>query len=566
MKRIIVFSFFWFLLSLIQSYFTEIIDDEAYYWVYSRFLDWGYFDHPPAIAVLIKIGSALFSGELGVRLLPSLLGAGTVFLVLFMLKERVRDLRPAMLVLCAIPLLHSHVGGFIAIPDLPLVFFATLFFFFYERYLKRESPATVLLLSLSIALMLYSKYHALLVIGFTVLSNLKLLQRRSFWMVVGISLVLYLPHILWQFRHDFVSFGYHLVDRNRPFELRHVLEYIGNQWVMLGPFAGLVLFFLGVRRRTENTFEAALKFNLIGFFVLFLFSSLRGHVEPHWTAAAFVPLLLLAVPELEKSKRLKKWVVILSLATLPFIIFIRVALMIDFGIMPEKVSHRFYHKREYFKEIQKEAAGRPVVFTNSFQKPSLYWFFTGEASFTHNNYRYRRNQFDLWDMEADLQGKEVLYLPDRRVPDADTLNTSRGPVLVHSTDYFCHFNRVEIKVPEMLWEFEPGSQVEIMLELINPTGRSIEFSDQCTHTPWLVYTIFSNEQKDQTLKAGYSAPLPVLPKEETISFPVEITAPELAGEYQIMFSFGGKYMTPGVHHRPVRMIVPARSKGNSVNN
>ena len=180
MKKILLFTSLWFIVSLLQSFFTEIIDDEAYYWVYSRCLDWGYFDHPPMVALLIKLGYALFPGELGVRLMPSLLGAGTLFLVFVMLKDEVKNLNLLMIVSLSVPLFHTHVAGFIAIPDLPLVFFATLFFFFYKKYLQKESWLIVFLLALSIALMLYSKYHGLLIIGFTILSNLKLLLRRSF--------------------------------------------------------------------------------------------------------------------------------------------------------------------------------------------------------------------------------------------------------------------------------------------------------------------------------------------------------------------------------------------------
>lgn len=566
MKKIMLFSSIWFILSLIQSYFTEIIDDEAYYWVYSHFLDWGFFDHPPMIALLIKLGSAILPGELGVRLLPSLMGAGTVFLILSMLKDEVRDIRLPMLIISAIPLLHMHVGGFIAIPDLPLVFFASLFFFIYKKYLVRESLLNIILLSLSIVLMLYSKYHALLIIGLSVLSNLKILYRRSFWLVVLLSLLLYFPHILWQVKHNFVSFGYHLIERNSPFELRHLLEYIGNQWIMVGPFCGFILLYLGMSKRTSDKFESALKYNLIGFFLVFLFSSLKGHVEPHWTAAAFVPMILLSVPMIEEKLRLKKWVVALSFVTIPFILLIRLALVVDFDIIPEKVSQRFHNKEEFYLQIQDEAKGRPVVFTNSFQKPSLYWFFTGEPAFTHNNYRYRKNQYDLWNMETDLQGREVLYLPDRYIPGIDTLLTARGPVRIHNTEYFCHFNRVGIHLPEIHWEFETGEQVEIELELENPTANSINFSDLCSHSPWLVYTLFSEEERDLTLQARYSNHLPVLAPGERFLFPVEITAPEDPGEYQIMFSFGGAYMTAGIHGRPVTLTVLSRSTGNSVNN
>jgi len=169
-------------------------------------------------------------------------------------------------------------------------------------------------------------------------------------------------------------------------------------------------------------------------------------------------------------------------------------------------------------------------------------------------------------MEADLQGKEVLYLPDRTIPGGDSLETVRGPVRIHNTEYFCHFNRVDIYLPEIHWEFEAGEQVEIELELSNPTGRSISFSDSCTLSPWLVYTLFSDEEKDRTLQARYSDHLPVLTPGESILFPVEITAPELPGEYQIMFSFGGAYLTAGIHRRPVTLTVPSTSTGNSTNN
>ncbi len=565
MKKIIVFSLFWFILSLIQSYFSEIIDDEAYYWVYSQFLDWGYFDHPPMIALLIKIGSFLFPGELGVRFLPSLLGAGTVFIILTMLKDQVRDIRFPMLVICAIPLFHFHLGGFIAIPDLPLVFFASLFFLLYKKYLEQESPWVIFLLSISIVLMLYSKYHALLVIAFTVLSNLRILYRRSFWLVVLLSVILYLPHILWQVKHDFVSFGYHLIDRNSPFLFKHLIEYIGNQLIMIGPFCGLILLYLGISRKTENKFESALKFNLIGFFLVFLFSSLKGHVEPHWTAVAFVPLVLLSVPAMEEKPRLKKWVAILSFATIPIILIIRMALIVDFAVIPDRVSKRFHNKEAFYLQIQEEAAGRPVVFTNSFQKPSLYWFFTNEPAFTQNNYRYRKNQYDLWSMEADLQGKEVLYLPHSYIPDCDTLLTDREEVRIHNTEYFCYFHRVEIILPEIHWEFEPGEQTDIALLLSNPTENIISFSDSCTHRPLLVYTIFSEGEKDVTSVAHYSDHLPTMAPGETVPFPVEMTAPEIPGEYQIMFSFGAKYIIAGIHGRPLKMTVRATSTENSRN-
>ena len=48
--------------------------DEAYYWLWSKHLDFGYFDPPPAIAWLIYPGTLVFGDtDLGVRLCGILL-------------------------------------------------------------------------------------------------------------------------------------------------------------------------------------------------------------------------------------------------------------------------------------------------------------------------------------------------------------------------------------------------------------------------------------------------------------------------------------------------------------
>ena len=43
----------------------DLYADEAYYWMWSRRLAIGYFDHPPMVAWLIRAGTALLPGESG---------------------------------------------------------------------------------------------------------------------------------------------------------------------------------------------------------------------------------------------------------------------------------------------------------------------------------------------------------------------------------------------------------------------------------------------------------------------------------------------------------------------
>src|SRR5437879_12781138 len=61
-------------LRLIAAAFTPITFDEAYYWMWSKHLAGGYYDHPPGVAVVIRLGTMIAGDtELGVRLASILL-------------------------------------------------------------------------------------------------------------------------------------------------------------------------------------------------------------------------------------------------------------------------------------------------------------------------------------------------------------------------------------------------------------------------------------------------------------------------------------------------------------
>src|SRR3569832_2048615 len=61
-------------LRLVAAAFTPITFDEAYYWMWSKHLAGGYYDHPPMVAIVIRLGT-MIAGDttLGVRLVSILL-------------------------------------------------------------------------------------------------------------------------------------------------------------------------------------------------------------------------------------------------------------------------------------------------------------------------------------------------------------------------------------------------------------------------------------------------------------------------------------------------------------
>ena len=54
---ILGFSLILHLLCMTQA---RLLVEEAYYWNYSQHLDWSYLDHPPMVALLIKVSTSLF--------------------------------------------------------------------------------------------------------------------------------------------------------------------------------------------------------------------------------------------------------------------------------------------------------------------------------------------------------------------------------------------------------------------------------------------------------------------------------------------------------------------------
>ena len=63
---------------MLQAYFNGLDGVVTYYWTYSRHLQWGYFDHPPMVAISIKLGELFGHGPLFTRLGTILFSAATI--------------------------------------------------------------------------------------------------------------------------------------------------------------------------------------------------------------------------------------------------------------------------------------------------------------------------------------------------------------------------------------------------------------------------------------------------------------------------------------------------------
>jgi 4-amino-4-deoxy-L-arabinose transferase-like glycosyltransferase len=471
-KVFILFLTLWFLLNLLQAIFTEITSDEAYYGLYGKYLSWGYFDHPPMVALLTHLSAILFSGNLGIRFMTVLLQIGTLLFTWKLLDpKQLSKPKTINFFIIAASLVMFSAYGFITTPDVPLLFFTAFFLYAYQSFLKENSFSALILLTISMAGLVYSKYQAVLVIGFVVLSNLRLLTNYKFWLAGIMAIILLLPHFFWQFNNDFPSFKYHLVDRSSGFKWDYILEYLPNQLAVFNPFTFAAVIYVLYKYKAKSLFERAEYFLIIGFVGFFWLTALRGHVEPQWTVACSIPMIAILLNRSLENIKLNNYILKIIAPSLLLILIIRILLITP--LLPERLG--FSGKDAKYKAIEKIAGDKPVIFIWSFQDPSLYTFFTHKEAHVVSSLNSRQTQFDLWQFEQNYHNKPVfvcLHLDGKSKIYSDKDIQFEGFVC----DSIQTTNRIIIKFEMSKKTVQIGDTISLLVSISNPTKYSVNFN------------------------------------------------------------------------------------------
>ncbi len=400
-----LFYLFWLVIGIIQAARTNLIGDEAYYWLYSRHLSWGYFDHPPMTALLVKAGYSVFQNELGVRLLSVVLNMFTVFIIDVLTERK----NPFLFYAIVLGMAAFQVLGFIAVPDNALLFFTALFFYAYRKFIHRPSLVNIGFIAFVATLLLYTKYQGVLVILFTLLSNIRLLAKWQTWLAGLFALVFYAPHLYWQWQNDWIGIRYQLLENNvNAYKISFTTDYVLGQLLLAGPLVGFLLMPAAIAYSTRDKFEKALKFTMIGIYTFFFVSTFRGPSEVNWPAPALIPLAILSHHYFSGRGRYLKPLQVIAGITLVLTFALRIYMVFDIG--PDNgVKNRFHASSKWVPELRKKTANCPIIFTNSYQYPSLYWFYSGKRSHEIQYYTAKKTNFNLWHTDLDLFGKPVFF-------------------------------------------------------------------------------------------------------------------------------------------------------------
>lgn len=388
-----------FLLQLIMCASFGLAHDEAYYWLFSKNLSWGYFDHPPFVAAIIALFSFLPHHEFSVRVGFVLLQAGSL-IFLFRMTDR-KDWPNVFLLFFSFPL--ASYTGLLALPDMPLLFMTAAYFYFLRGYLAGDKKC-VWLLGVVIPLLLYAKYHGILLIFFTIISVPRLLVRKDFWIVTLVSIILFSPHVWWQYQNNFATLRYHFLERpSSAFSIKRILDYLGTQLLLTGLFCGPIIWWQLKQFKPRDTFQRVLVFVSWGILIFFLVSTFSKKVEANWTISLAIPLtILMAGAEIWH----RKWAKSLLLTSFTVVILARLVLL--FPTLPVKRVAEFHGWKEWALLVQ-EKCGQTRILANNYQIASKLSFYLNRE-ISALNYKSRKNQFDFWNW--DISG-EVCYITDK---------------------------------------------------------------------------------------------------------------------------------------------------------
>jgi energy-coupling factor transporter transmembrane protein EcfT len=298
-------------------------------------------------------------------------------------------------------------------------------------------------------------------------------MRFHTWTAAGIAAILFFPHLMWQYLHGMPSISYHLFERNAiGYSPSFTLEFIAGQMLLAGPFIGWLILFAAFRKKALDPFTKILSWSTMGIFTLFLIATFKGRAEGNWTVPAYVGLIILAHQGLIEYPNWSKWIYKLFLPTLFIGWLLRVYMFVDIKPLPFLKKDEFHKNQEWANTIKEKANGTEVIFLDSYQRASKYWFYSGDTTFSINTIHYRRSNYNFWPLEQRLQGKKVLIVHDKHVGVfQDSLYTEKKPMFTHIVDSFYSYSQVEIKeLTKPKWE---NKNFSVLLSAHLQKGRII---------------------------------------------------------------------------------------------
>lgn len=417
-----------------------VLGDEAYLFTWARVPAWGYYDHPPLAAWLLRplVAAGLGGSLFALRLPSALLYPGLALALVALSRRLVPEAGPdrAYLAGTLFLLVPVHVLGVLMLTDVPLVlcsFLAVAALCLAEREEGRSGLGWYAAAGAFLGLALLAKYFAaLLAAAFLVwFLSAGWTRRRvaGFGLLVACALPFVLVHLAWNAGHCWSTVAFNLYSRHagegKNYNIpRNLLVYAGTLVYLAGP---PLLWSLGRRWRGwgESLRSPRLGPAALAFLVpmsLLLASAAALLFGAYWMLP-FVPFLFLLAPgllerrELVRSARfLAVWTGVQALAlavavALPLSAW-RGAPFYDSLVTMERTDQVLARLAREWPELGR---GDARLAAGGYTLASLLSFAAGERVVVFGQGSHYARQDDLWTDWRELAGRDLLLVAKRPV-------------------------------------------------------------------------------------------------------------------------------------------------------
>lgn len=296
------------------AFFLELGNDEVYYWTYALYPDLSHFDHPPMIGLFIQLTTMnlLLDHEFFLRLSSVLLGGVNTWLIFLIGKKIHSELAGFYAAMLYITSIYCFViVGIFIMPDTPQVFFwlislLLLIYILPDREISSRNQRLMLVAGVTIGLAMLSKYTSVFLWlaagGYILLYNRNWLKKIELYASALISLLIFSPVVIWNFRHNFISFTFH-GDRVSFFEsgLRPDFFFteLFGQMLYNNPinFVIIIIALIALFRKKlgfNPDFKRLLLLASSPLIGLFLFFALFRQTLPHWSGPGYLALIVIS--------------------------------------------------------------------------------------------------------------------------------------------------------------------------------------------------------------------------------------------------------------------------------
>ena len=368
---------------------TLLINDEAYYAIYARHLAWGYVDHGPIVAYLIKLFTLIWENSFTVRLGATTLMSVLTIILYYFGKKYFNTETGIILSLSLTANMLFHTNSIVITPDVPMTFFTILaMMFYYLAYCVNKKYIYIGggMLGLAVLSKISALFPAIGIALYPILIKEKRhwLKNIHYYGSFTLAFLIFLPFIIWNFQNDFAfvrNQGSHIY---RGGGFGHFI----NLWLGLAVISGPLFFYFSVIKPFANLKSWKGSSDSIQFFTIvtnvplsyFLGHSLFSKFELNWPAPVFLSGLFLLALQINNSQKRFYYAQIIYSLLLIFIITVQTFK----PILPVKgdadITNRYYMYDGFLNGLEKFLNENPDlrntrIATNNFQIPSMINFY-----------------------------------------------------------------------------------------------------------------------------------------------------------------------------------------------